>query len=241
MKNLNKTDRDIQALLLQGLVSRHFTFGGSVYKLPEQFLVVMVSDTKIEDQYQLLYYLVSASLWKCIILTSYLQKDHVFFRHHYDIEPDVNTLSLISQIQSRELKLPPLRIQTLITTEDLQSLFVKTTKVTVIPEIKVYMQNIVVFLRTHRLVRKGVSPKAVKDFDRLLRTFCVLHGTLYATPSLVALAARKIFPLKLELCAPQDEPTLHYGSDIKLVSKWVSKWDAEMVIDDVLNNVMAPL
>lgn len=103
------------------------------------------------------------------------------------------------------------------------------------------MQNIVVFLRNHRLVRKGVSPKAVKDFDRLLRAFCVLHGTLYATPSIVAVAARKIFPLKIELCQPSNEPTLHYGSDVNLLNKWVLKWNSEMVIDDVLNSVSAPL
>lgn len=147
----------------------------------------------------------------------------------------------MSQIQSLERKIPPKCIHTLISIQELEELSEKMSKVVIVPEIKVYMQDIVVFLRTHRLVRKGVSPKAVKDFDRLLRTFCVLHGTLYATPSLVALAARKIFPLKLEICIPQDEPTLHYGSDIKLLSKWVSKWDQEMVIDDVLNNVMAPL
>lgn len=146
-----------------------------------------------------------------------------------------------TRAQCLEDSLPPKLVKTLLSAEELQELSDKISQVVVVPEIKVYMQSIVVFLRTHRLVRKGVSPKAVKDFERLLRAFCVLHGTMYATPSLVALAARKIFPLKLELCAVEDEPTLHYGSDINLLTKWVSKWNVEMVIDDVLTNVVAPL
>lgn len=207
------------------LIKRHVRFSNISLALPERFIVVVVSDVKREERHGLLYYL----------------KDYMLFRHHFEIEADLETSFVISQVKSLEAKLPTKNVQNLVTHQEVEALSSQTSQVVIIPEIKVYMQDIVVFLRTHRLVRKGVSPKAVKDFERLLRAFCVLYGKLYATPSLVALAARKIFPLKIELCDPEDEPTVHYGSDINLLSKWVSRWDAEMVIDDVLNNVTAPL
>lgn len=69
----------------------------------------------------------------------------------------------------------------------------------------------------------------------------MVENSDYATPTLVAKAARKVFPLKVDICRrPEDEPTLHYGSDIKLISNWLQKWDAELIIEDVLNIVPAP-
>jgi hypothetical protein len=114
-------------------------------------------------------------------------------------------------------------------------------RLTMVADIRRYMHDIVVFLRTHRLVRKGVSPKAAKDFEFLVRALCVLHDHDFVTPSIVAVAARKIFPLKIEMCEPQDEPTLQYGSDIKLVSKWIQKWDQELIVENVLDNASPPV
>lgn len=148
------------------------------------------------------------------------------------------------QIRDMSQKLPTINPTQHITLEMINEVSQQIDSIMIIPEIKAYMQDIVVFLRTHRLVQagRGVSPKAVKDFDRLLRILCVVHGSEYATPSLVAIAARKVFPLKVDLCRhPEDEPTLHYGSDIKLVTKWLQKWDVELIIDDVLNIVPSPL
>lgn len=225
LTNFHKTDRDIHGLILEMLIKKQVDFSEISLKLPDRFLLVLMSNSKRDEQCQLLYFL----------------KDYMFFRHHFEIEPDLEKSLVKSQIQSLEDKLPATNVQSLITQDEIETLAQKTGEVTVVPEIKVYMQNIVVYLRTHRLVRKGVSPKAVKDFERLLRAFCALHGKLYATPSLVALAARMIFPLKLELCSPEEEPTVHYGSDIHLLTKWIAKWDADMVIDDVLNAVPSPL
>lgn len=141
-------------------------------------------------------------------------------------------------------RLPNMAPAALVTEAMIDEVVAELGRTVVIPEVKVYMQDIVVFLRTHRLVQSGraVSPKAVKDFDKLVRILCVVRGGDYATPSLVAAAARKLFPLKVDMCrGPELEPTLHYGSDIKLVTQWMRKWDAELIIEDVLNIVPAPL
>lgn len=113
-------------------------------------------------------------------------------------------------------------------------------KVRLIAEIRRYMQDIVVFLRTHRLIRSGVSPQAVKGFENLLKALCVLHGYSFGTPSLVILAARIKFPLNLALCSPEDEPSIAYGGDVHLIGSWMKKWDADLVIEDVLEKVPVP-
>jgi MoxR-like ATPase len=117
----------------------------------------------------------------------------------------------------------------------------KAEKVTLVPEIRQYMQDIVLFLRNHRLVDKGVSPKAGKDLEVLVRMLCVLHDYDFATPSLVAVAARKLFPFRVQVCEPIDEPSLKYGGDIKIVTQWMKKWDAELIVEDVINAVPPPL
>lgn len=140
-----------------------------------------------------------------------------------------------------DYKLPKPHVKTIISESYLQMMRERMKALTIIADIKRYMQDIVVFLRTHRLVRRGIPTKAVKDFDLLVRALCTLHDYQYATPSIVAIAARKVFPLKIELCHPEDEPTLNYGGDINIITNWLKKWDQSLIIEDVLNNVEPPL
>lgn len=117
----------------------------------------------------------------------------------------------------------------------------KGQDITLVPDIRQYMQDIVLFLRNHRLVSKGVSPKSVKDFEFLVRMLSVLHDYDFATPSLVAIAAKKLFPFRIQVCHPIDEPTLKYGGDIKIVAQWMKKWDSELIVEDIINCVPPPL
>lgn len=117
----------------------------------------------------------------------------------------------------------------------------RAEKITIVPDIRQYIQDTVLFVRNHRLVAKGVSPKASKDLEFLVRLLCVLHDYDFATPSLVAVAARKLFPFRIEICNPKDEPSLKYGGDIKIVTQWMKKWDTELVVEDVINVVPPPL
>lgn len=138
-------------------------------------------------------------------------------------------------------QLPALKPHTIINEQYLMAMRQRLKTLTIIADIKRYMQNIVVFLRTHRLIRRGVPTKSVKDFELLVKALCILHDYEFATPSIVAIAARKVFPLKIELCEPEDEPSLNYGSDINIISNWLKKWDQDLIIEDVLKNVEPPL
>ncbi|ANB13943.1 Uncharacterized protein YKL098W [Sugiyamaella lignohabitans] len=119
----------------------------------------------------------------------------------------------------------------------LSSMADKIPLITIAANIQRYMQDIVVALRTHRLVRSGVSPQAVKDFHYLVRALSVLHDYEFVTPSIVSISARKLFPLRIQLCEPTDEPSLSYGGDIDLVTQWMNKWDEDLVIEEILANV----
>lgn len=61
------------------------------------------------------------------------------------------------------------------------------------------------------------------------------------TPSLVALAARKIYPHRIVLTTPENERSLQWGSDIEAVRQMLDGVVVEDVIDDVLAQVEVPL
>ena len=104
-----------------------------------------------------------------------------------------------------------------------------------------YVQDIIVFLRMHRAVAAGVSPQATKAFELLVRCLAPLHGLSYATPSLVALAAPKVYRHRLVLTAPEDERSLQYGSDPSAVRTFLKGLTPSMIIEDVLENVEVPV
>ena len=114
-------------------------------------------------------------------------------------------------------------------------------KITVTAEIKAYQQNIVTFLRLHRAVGGTISPRATHHFDILIRSLATLHGLDFVTPSLVGLAARKIYGHRISVCKPENERSMQYGSNLKAVSGLLGTTVAADVIEEVLSAVEVPL
>lgn len=104
-----------------------------------------------------------------------------------------------------------------------------------------YQMNLVSYLRIHRAVSGGVSPAATKHFDRLMRCLAPLHGIDYVTPSLVALAARKVYLHRLEIAKAEEERSVQWGSEVMAVEALLEGVGPEEVIEDVLATVAAPL
>ena len=113
--------------------------------------------------------------------------------------------------------------------------------VSISTEVLAYMQHVLTFLRMHRAVGGGVTPRATRLFQMLVRCMVSLHGLEYATPSLVALAARKIYRHRLQIIKPDDDRSMQYGSDAAAVSEVLRNVTAELVIEEVLIRVEAPL
>ncbi|KAK3686032.1 hypothetical protein B0T22DRAFT_430187 [Podospora appendiculata] len=103
-----------------------------------------------------------------------------------------------------------------------------------------YQMNIITFLRMHRAVAGGVSPTATQHLGQLMRSLAPLHGLDYVTPSLVGLAARKVYLHRLAVVAPERERSMQWGSELAAVEALLEGVGPEDVVDDVLGMVAVP-
>ena len=69
-----------------------------------------------------------------------------------------------------------------------------------------------------------------------IRCLAPLHGLEYATPSLIALAARKIYLHRIEIVEPERERSLQWGSDLNAIQELLDGVGPEDVIEDVLGS-----
>lgn len=104
-----------------------------------------------------------------------------------------------------------------------------------------YQMNVVAFLRMHRAVGGGVTPTATKHFETLTRSLAPLHGLDFATPSLVALAVKKVYLHRLRVVTPDKERSVQWGSEPAAVEALLEGIGPEEVIEDVLGLVAMPL
>ena len=92
----------------------------------------------------------------------------------------------------------------------------------------------------HRAVASGVTPRATKVFELLAKCLAPLHGLDFVTPSLIAIAARKVYRHRLSLVKPEDERSMQYGSDLAAVEEYLKGLTPVDVIEDVLRTVDVP-
>ncbi|KAI8932240.1 hypothetical protein NX059_011119 [Plenodomus lindquistii] len=129
----------------------------------------------------------------------------------------------------------------LFTAEDLVRLAKLTREVKMSSEVRAYLHNIVVFMRLHRAVAGGISAMATRHFNTLSHVLAPLHGLEYVSPSLVALAARKIYPHRIVITTPEGERSMQWGSSLEAVKAVLEGVTEEDVIEEVLQSVEVPL
>lgn len=106
-------------------------------------------------------------------------------------------------------------------------------------EVKQYQLNVVSYLRVHRAVAGGISAVGTKHFDKLAKCLAPLQGLSYVTPSLVAIAARKIYMHRIRIVTPERDRSMQWGSDLDAVTALLEGIGAEDVIEDVLGTTGA--
>ncbi|KAJ6037143.1 hypothetical protein N7540_001422 [Penicillium herquei] len=109
-----------------------------------------------------------------------------------------------------------------------------SSSVTTNAEVVRYIQDIVVFLRLSRAVAGGVSARANQQFGQFARLLAPLHGIDYLTPSIVALAARKVFRHRIVVASTEDDRSLQYGSNREAISHILADVTPESILDGVL-------
>ncbi|KAM7212661.1 hypothetical protein V8F06_011949 [Rhypophila decipiens] len=126
---------------------------------------------------------------------------------------------------------------------DISHLAQQTLKVRISIDVLRYQMNIIAFLRMHRAVMGPgcLTPFATRHFDQLVKSLAPLHGLDYVTPSLVALAVKKIYLHRIDLVSdPQKERSAQWGSELAAVEVLLDEVDVEGVIEDVLGMVGVP-
>ena len=137
---------------------------------------------------------------------------------------------------------PTLAALTLSTIKDITHLSHLTTTTTLTAEVHSYILNVVVFLRLNRaVVATSISPRATGHFELLTKCLAPLHGLDYVTPSLVVLAARKVYPHRLRITEPERERSMQWGSELEAVRDMLDGLTPQVVVDEVLGVVPAPL
>lgn len=66
------------------------------------------------------------------------------------------------------------------------------------------------------------------------RLTAALHGLDYLTPSITALAAKKVFRHRIIVARPDDDRSLQYGSDRQTVARVLASVSPEDILDSVL-------
>ncbi|PGH03235.1 hypothetical protein AJ79_07430 [Helicocarpus griseus UAMH5409] len=113
--------------------------------------------------------------------------------------------------------------------------------VTLSTDINCYLQNIVIFLRINRGVAGGISVASTRHFQLLTRCLAALQRIDYVSPSLIALAARRVYRHRISVAEPAGDRSLMYGSTLKAVDLVLADATPEMIIEEVLAEVEAPL
>ncbi|KAI1315266.1 hypothetical protein EDD11_001047 [Mortierella claussenii] len=71
--------------------------------------------------------------------------------------------------------------------------------VTISNDMRRYIRDVVVAIRTHEAVQGGLTPRAALDLEAILKTLAAIFQTTFVTPDLLTIAAEKVFSHRLEL------------------------------------------
>ncbi|KAF0519088.1 methanol dehydrogenase regulatory protein [Gigaspora margarita] len=105
-----------------------------------------------------------------------------------------------------------------------------------------YMRDIVVGLRTHRVVKRGITARASTDLVILVKALAAVFQRNYVTPELVIFASEKVFSHRIILREPGDDRSTMYGTSLKtLLKKMRTSATPGDVIADVLRAVYPPV
>lgn len=146
----------------------------------------------------------------------------------------------------------------IITESDLSRLIALTKRTLTTAEVRRYIHNIPTFLRLHRAVAGGVSAISSRHLTQLSCVLAAFHSppamhgqpllkamdasrSPFVSPSIVALAARKVYPHRIEVATPAEERSMQWGSEWEAVKWMLQGMTPELILEEVLQAVEVPL
>lgn len=119
-----------------------------------------------------------------------------------------------------------------------------------------YLHNLVVFLRAHKVVGWGVTPISTQHLKLLgrkvpyavscrvltrIRCLACINDTQFVSPGLIKLAAKKVYVHRISMATPESGG-IHQDGSNNVASRQVwSGHSPERIIDEVLEGIQVPL
>ncbi|CAI7634417.1 unnamed protein product [Penicillium manginii] len=246
-KNFNIVEDDVQVQTLQLMRTRKLVTEMGTLSAPESFLFIpLVARESDQLKPALQTHLVSLLLpvepipWSRSNTRS--QTEHLLVSHFHAPEDGFVFLEEGEWYSDGQLSVSSVvhnpilakRKRTTVNATQIDYLREASESVTTSAEVVRYIQDIVVFLRLSRAVAGGVSAKANNQFARFAQFLAPVHGIDYLTPSIVALAARKVFRHRIIVANPEDDRSLQYGSELGAVSHVLMDVTPDSILDGVL-------
>ncbi|KAB8234496.1 uncharacterized protein BDW43DRAFT_310162 [Aspergillus alliaceus] len=234
-KNFDHVVDTIQLQALELMRSKKLTTPYGRLEAPVDFLFIPLLVRKSEHDQPILNFHLNDHL----ILSHFhgSRDDFVYLEENNDWLSD-GQMSASSVVHKPPI--PPHKGHPRIDRRALDKLEQAGNRVTMGADIVRYHQDIVVFLRLSRAVSGGISSLSNVYFMKLSKLLAALHGIDYLTPSIVALAAKKVFRHRIIVAKPEDDRSLQYGSDLKAVAQVLSYATPDTILDSVLT-LEAPL
>lgn len=232
-KGFNFANQYVQVQAIELIYNRRMFSKTTVHVVPKTFLFLPI--ITVSSQH--------------IRLTHHLN-DRIFISHYHAAEHGFANLeeldrSAISDDRSssskQRLSWESAQQNRNIPSSVIENLRTVSEQTSYTPETRRYLQDIVTFLRLERGVDGGVTPRASVDFLALAKSLAPLHGINFLTPSLIALAARKVYAHRIVIAEPQRERSMQYGSDLTAVNELLVGLTSQEVIENVLAAVPAPM
>jgi hypothetical protein len=236
-KNLDRAPHAVQIQALELLRTHRIFTRTAVQTAPKQFVFVPV---------------LSADSGGEAHVTSHLN-DFFYVAHWHDPEDgfvnldeaddgaDAETASTGSVVMKKGAALSSPVTEALISEVEISHLAKLSQQVHIDVDVVRYQMNIISFLRMHRAVAGGITPTATKHFDQLVRCLAPLHSLSYVTPSLVGVAAKKIYLHRIRIADAAHERSMQWGSRLEAVEAILEGVGPEEVVEDVLAMVTAPV
>lgn len=230
-KGFNLADEYVQVQAVEIINNKRFISRTTVHTAPKVFLFIPIMATSSRD----------------IQLIPHLN-DRVFISHEH--QPEDGFANLEELDRSSEASSGPSQQHVTwespqksrhISKEAIDKIRAMGEATAMTPEVRRYLQDIITFLRIERSVDGAITPRATTQFVALAKFLAPLHGTNFVTPTLVALAARKIYPHRITIAAAARERSMQYGSDLAAVEELMEGLTPQEVIEAVLNTVQCPV
>lgn len=214
ISGMDKLSNTMQSLILEIIRTKKIRYNEKTYFGSELFTVVGVLDDYNAKDKQLFRYL----------------QDAFWFKQPHD--PQANS---ISHLDLKNVESSAEMIRKFKTIGD------SINSVVIVPEMKRYIYDIVIFIRTHRCVNTGLPGRCISELELLSKALCVLFNRGFVIPSIIKLASRKLLPLKIKMIKPEHEPSLQWGSDPELVNELMKRMTPQLIVEDVLTKVSPPV